>query len=68
MAACWSMPKFYQKFSYLFEVDSFGDSSHDYTGPPSEQEQCFNQSSNVYTLNGGSLKVVDKFTYLGSSV
>ena len=29
---------------------------------------CFNQEGNISTLNGGSLKLVDKFTYLGSSV
>ena len=27
---------------------------------------CFNQRSNISTLNGSSLKLVDKFTYLGS--
>ena len=29
---------------------------------------CFNQAGNIYTLDGTSLKLVDKFTYLGSSV
>ena len=29
---------------------------------------CFNQKGNISTLNGGSLKLVDKFTYLGSSI
>ena len=29
---------------------------------------CFNQRGNISTLNGSSLKLVDKFTYLGSSV
>ncbi len=29
---------------------------------------CFNQRGNISTLNGGSLKLVDKFTYFGSSV
>ena len=29
---------------------------------------CFNQRGDVITLKGGPLKVVDKFTYLGSSV
>ena len=29
---------------------------------------CFNQTGDISTLNGSSLKVVDKFTYLGSSV
>ena len=29
---------------------------------------CYNQTSNITTLDGASLKLVDKFTYLGSSV
>ena len=29
---------------------------------------CFNQTGDISTLNGISLKLVDKFTYLGSSV
>ena len=29
---------------------------------------CFNQSSDISTLKGGPLKLVDKFTYFGSSV
>ena len=29
---------------------------------------CFNQTGNISTLDGNSLKLVDKFTYLGSSV
>ena len=29
---------------------------------------CFNQRGNISTLNGSSLKLVDKFTYQGSSV
>ena len=29
---------------------------------------CFNQPGDIFTLNGSSLKLVDKFTYLGSSV
>ena len=29
---------------------------------------CFNQTGDIFTLNGSSLKLVDKFTYLGSSV
>ena len=28
----------------------------------------FNQKGDIFTLNGSSLKLVDKFTYLGSSV
>ena len=29
---------------------------------------CFNQRGDISTLNGSSLNLVDKFTYLGSSV
>ena len=29
---------------------------------------CFNQTGDISTLNGTSLKLVDKFTYFGSSV
>ena len=29
---------------------------------------CFNQTGDISTLNGNSLKLVDKFTYQGSSV
>ena len=29
---------------------------------------CFNQKGDIFTVNGGSLKLVDKFTYLGSSI
>ena len=29
---------------------------------------CFNQTGDIYTLGGSSLKLVDKFTYLGSRV
>ena len=29
---------------------------------------CYNQTGDIYTLDGTPLKLVDKFTYLGSSV
>ena len=29
---------------------------------------CFNQTGDIFTLNGSSQKLVDKFTYLGNSV
>ena len=32
------------------------------------ESMCFNQRGNISTLNGSSLKLLDKFTYLGSSV
>ena len=30
--------------------------------------KSFNQRGHIYTLKGGSLKLVDKFTYLGNNV
>ena len=33
-----------------------------------KEYMCFNQTGDISTLNGSSLKLVDKFTYLGSSV
>ena len=32
------------------------------------ENMCFNQTGDISTLNGSSLKLIDKFTYLGSSV
>ena len=32
------------------------------------ESMCFNQRGNIFKLNGRSLKLVDKFTYLGSNV
>ena len=29
---------------------------------------CYNQTGDIFTLDGTSLKLVDKFTYLGSSI
>ena len=33
-----------------------------------KRNTCFNQTGDISTLDGSSLKLVDKFTYLGSSV
>ena len=33
-----------------------------------KEYMCYNQTGDISTLNGTSLKLVDKFTYLGSSV
>ena len=32
------------------------------------EHMCFNQTGDISTLDGSSLKLVDKFSYLGSSV
>ena len=35
---------------------------------PKTEDMCYNQTGDISTLEGTSLKLVDKFTYLGSSV
>ena len=35
---------------------------------PKTEYMCFNQTDDIYSRGGSSLKLVDKFTYLGSSV
>ena len=39
-----------------------------YVNADKKEYMCFNQRGDISTLNGKSLKLVDKFTYLGSSV
>ena len=39
-----------------------------YVNAHKTEYMCFNQTGDISTLNGSSLKLVDKFTYLGSSV
>ena len=33
-----------------------------------KEYMCYNQRGDISTLNGSSLQLVDKFTYLGSNV
>ena len=39
-----------------------------YVNAHKTEYMCYNQTGNIFTLDGTSLKLVDKFTYLGSSV
>ena len=39
-----------------------------YLNADKTEYMCFNQRGDISTLKGGPLKLVDKFTYLGSSV
>ena len=39
-----------------------------YVNANKTEYMCFNQRDDISTLKGGSLKFVDKFTYLGSSI
>ena len=45
-----------KKFGIISQANNFGNSS------------CYNQTGDITTLDGTPLKLVDKFTYLGSSV
>ena len=40
----------------------------DYVNAHKNEYMCFNQEGDISTLEATSLKLVDKFTYLGSSV
>ena len=39
-----------------------------YANADKMEYMCYNKKAHISTLNGGSLKLVDKFAYLGSSV
>ena len=39
-----------------------------HVNPHKTEYMCFNQTGDISTLNSNSLKLIDKFTYLGSSV
>ena len=39
-----------------------------WSGADKMEYMCFNQKGDISTLNSGSLKLVDKFTYFGSSI
>ena len=39
-----------------------------HVNPHKTEYMCYNQTGDISTLDGTSLKLVDKFTYLGSSV
>ena len=47
---------------------STGPNSFSYVNAHKTEYMCYNQKGDISTLNGTPLKLVDKFTYLGSSV
>ena len=51
---------------HSLERDAAGIDLH--VNPHKTEYMCFNQTGDISTLNGSSLKLVDKFIYLGSSV
>ena len=59
-------PTLAETLLYSLERAATGIGLHVNTDKP--EYMCFNQTGDISTLNGSSLKLVDKFTYLGSSV
>ena len=53
-------------FSDQLELNAAGIVRH--VNAHKTEYMCFNQTGDISTLNGSSLKLVDKFTYLGNSV
>ena len=51
---------------YSLEIAAAGIGLH--INPHKTEYICFNQAGNISTLGGSSLKLVDKFTYVGSIV
>ena len=54
--------------SQLHSLEQVAEGIHFYVNADKTEYMCFNQKGDISTLNGGSLKLVDKFTYLGSSI
>ena len=51
---------------YRLEIAAAGIGLH--VNAHKTEYKCFNQTGDISTQNGSSLKLVDKFTYLGSNV
>ena len=57
-----------QAETHLHSLERAGDGIGLHVNADNIEYMCFNKSSDISTLNGSSLKLVDKFTYLGRSV
>ena len=57
-----------QAESMLHILERATDSISLHVNTDNTEYMIFNQRGDIYTLKGGPLKLVDKFTYLGSSV
>ena len=57
-----------QAESLLHSLDKVAGSIGFHVNAEKMEYICFNQSVDISTLNGGSLKLVGKFTYLGNSI
>ena len=61
---CW----LYQAETLLHSLERAAAGIGLHVNPNKTEYICYNQMGNIATLDGASLKLVDKFTYLGSSV
>ena len=61
-----NVPNLAETLLHSLERASVGIGLHD--NAHKTEYKCFNQTGDISTQNGSSLKLVDKFTYLGSSL
>ena len=61
-----NMPNQAKTLQHSLEQDTAGICLH--VNAHKTEYMCYNQTGDITTLDGASLKLVDKFTYLGSSV
>ena len=57
-----------QAETILYSLERAADGIGLHVNADKTEYMCFNQRSGIFKLNGGPLKLVVKFTYLGSSV
>ena len=57
-----------QDKSLLYRLEQAADGVSLYVNTDKMEYMCFNQKEDISTLNGHSLKLVDKFMYLSSSI
>ena len=58
----------YQAETLLHSLERTAEGIGRYIDAHKTEYMCFNQAGDISTLEGTTLKLVDKFTYLGSSV
>ena len=57
-----------QAESLLHSLEQATEGIDFYVNADKTEYMCFNRKGNISTLNGGSLKLVAKFIYLGSNI
>ena len=57
----------YSVCSFMYSLERAAAGIGLYVNADKTEYMCFNQKGDISTLNGSSLKLVDKFTYLGSN-